>query len=215
MKIARQRTHRRRSRGITLLEMMIVLALLVIVAGLSMPAFVGTIRTQRLRSAAESVRTEWMRAHIQAMKTGRIHVYRFQNGDRGFEIIPWVAPDDALESSSMADAQPLSIAMATASGTSASGVELDDGPGLPEGVIFVGGDSQADSRALSVEQAISGSAGTDGQWGPPILFYPDGSASDAYVIVANDRQQAVRIELRGLTGLAKVGDIAALEELLQ
>jgi type II secretory pathway pseudopilin PulG len=194
---------------------MIVLSLLAIIAVVSMPAFTGMLRSQRLRSAAESVRTEWMRAHIRAMKTGRIHVYRFENGGRHFEIIPWVSDDDALESSADADAQAMSSGMATASGTAAGGVDLDEGPGLPEGVIFVGGEATADSRGLSVAEAISGGGGTDGQWGAPVLFYPDGSATDAYVIVANDQQQAVRIELRGLTGLASVGEILSLEELLQ
>lgn len=192
-----------------------MLALLVIVAAISLPVFSGMLRSQRLRSAAESVRTEWMRAHIQAMKTGRIHVYRFENGDRHFEIIPWVADDDALESAANAEADLMSVSMATASGTSAGGVELEEGPGLPEGVLFVGGEANADSRGLTVAEALTGSGGTDGQWGPPVLFYPDGTATDAYVIVANDQQQAVRIDLRGLTGLASVGEIMSLEELLQ
>jgi type II secretory pathway pseudopilin PulG len=194
---------------------MIVLAVLVIVAVISLPVFSGVLRSQRLRSAAESVRTEWMRAHIQAMKTGRIHVYRFENGNRHFEVIPWVADDDALESSTSADAASMSFSMASASGTAAGGVELEEGPGLPEGVLFVGGEANADSRGLTVAEALSGSGGTDGQWGPPVLFYPDGTATDAYVIVANDQQQAVRIDLRGLTGLASVGEIMSLEELLQ
>ncbi len=193
---------------------MIVLALLAIVAAMAMPAFSGMLRSQRLRSAAESVRPEWMRAHIRAMKTGRIHVYRFENGGRHFEIIPWVADDDALESSSNAEAETMSFGMATAAGTAAGGVELDEGPGLPEGVIFVGGEASADSRGITVAEAMSGSGGTDGQWGAPVLFYPDGSAPDAYVLVANDQQQAVRIELRGLTGQATVGDIQDLEVLL-
>lgn len=215
MTVRRQRAFRRTRAGITLLELMIVLSLLAIIAVVSLPAFTGMLRSQRLRSAAESVRTEWMRAHIRAMKTGRIHVYRFENGGRHFEIIPWVSDDDALESSTNADAQTMSFGMATASGTAAGGVDVEDGPGLPEGVIFVGGEASADSRGLSVAEALSGSGGTDGQWGPPVLFYPDGSATDAFVIVANDQQQAVRIELRGLTGLATVGEILSLEELLQ
>jgi prepilin-type N-terminal cleavage/methylation domain-containing protein len=202
----------RRREGLTLLEIVIVLALLVILAGVAMPAFTGVIRRQRLRSAAESVRAEWMRAHIQAMKTGRIHVYRYQAGDRHFEVIPWVAADDALESSLKADSEMALSGMATASGTSASGVELEEGPGLPEGVIFVGGDAQSDTRALTVEEALGGG---QGQFGAPILFYPDGTASDAFVIVANDSQEAVRIDLRGLTGLATVGDVALLEQMLK
>ena len=109
----------------------------------------------------------------------------------------------------------MSFGMSTASGTTAGGVDLNDGPGLPEGVIFVDGDASADARGISVAEALSGSGGSDGQWGAPVLFYPDGSATDAYVIVSNDQQQAVRIDLRGLTGLATVGDIVSLEELLQ
>jgi prepilin-type N-terminal cleavage/methylation domain-containing protein len=211
---SRHKTRRDRE-GLTLLEIVIVLALLVILAGVAMPAFAGVVRRQRLRSAAEAVRAEWMRAHIRAMKTGRIHVYRFQAGDRHFEVIPWVAADDALESSTTADTDTTLSGMATASGTTAGGVELGEGPGLPEGVIFVGGDAQSDSRALTIEDALGGSGGGDGQWGAPILFYPDGTASDAFVIVANDSQEAVRIDLRGLTGLATVGGVSLLDQLLQ
>jgi molybdate transport system ATP-binding protein len=31
------------------------------------------------------------------------------------------------------------------------------------------------------------------------LFYPDGSSSDAYVVVGNTRQMGIRVELRGMT----------------
>ena len=209
---SRRLKQRRAKAGITLLEIVIVLALLVILAGVATPVFSGVIRRQRLKSAAESVRAEWMRAHIQAMKTGRIHVYRFQSGDRHFEIIPWVGADDALESSLNADTATTS-GMSTASGTAAGGVEFADGPGLPEGVIFVGGNAQADSRGLSIEEALGGSG--DGGWGAPILFYPDGTASDAFVVVANDSQEAVRVDLRGLTGLATVTDVSQLDQLLE
>jgi prepilin-type N-terminal cleavage/methylation domain-containing protein len=214
MGISRHKSRHTRA-GLTLLEIVIVLALLVILAAVAMPAFSGVIRRQRLKSAAESVRAEWLRAHIQAMKTGRIHVYRFQAGDRHFEIIPWVAADDALESSATANTDTTLSAMSTASGTTAGGVELGEGPGLPEGVIFVGGNAQADSRALTVEEALGGSAGGDGQWGAPILFYPDGTSSDAFVIVANDSQEAIRVDLRGLTGLATVSDVSLVDQMLQ
>lgn len=211
----RSRTNHPSRAGITLLELVIVLALLIVLAAVAMPSFVGMLRRQRLVSAAESVRTEWMRAHIHAMKTGRVHVYRFQTGDRKFEIIPWVAEDDALESSVNADQQGMVFAMSTAAGTSAGGVDMNDGPGLPEGVLFVAGDAQADNRAMTIEDALMGAAGADGQWSRPILFYPDGTASEAYIIVANDQQEAIRIELRGLTGMASVSDISLLEEMVQ
>ena len=198
------------------MELLIVLFILVILAGVSTPAFMGTLRAQRLQSAAEGVRTDWGKARNLAMKTGRIHVYRFENGGRRFEVIPWISDDDALESATNADAQSATFSTATAAGTDAGGVAVEEGPGLPEGVIFVGGEASADPRGLTAAEAISGGGvGTDGGWGAPIMFYPDGSATDAYVIVANDQQQAIRVELRGLTGLATVGEMTRLEELVQ
>jgi prepilin-type N-terminal cleavage/methylation domain-containing protein len=205
-------------RGLTLLEILIVLALLVVLAAVTMPALSGTLRKQRLVSAAEEVRAEWMRAHIKAMKTGRIHVFRFQVGERHYEVAPWVAADDAIEAAPSA-ASPIAgfSSASTAAGDSAASAPDDDlGPGLPEGIIFVGGDVQADSRALAIEEIMSAApaVGTT-QWGPPILFYPDGTSSDAFVVVANEQSEAVRVDLRGLTGLATVGEVTLLEELVQ
>ena len=195
------------------MELLIVLFILVILAGISTPAFMGTLRSQRLQSAAEGVRTDWTKARNLAMKTGRIHVYRFENGGRRFEVIPWISDDDELESATNADS--VKATFSTAAGTDSSGTAVEEGPGLPEGIIFVGGEASADPRGLTVAEALSGGGGTDGEWGTPIMFYPDGSATDAYVIVANDQQQAVRVELRGLTGLTTVGEMTVLEELVQ
>jgi hypothetical protein len=79
---------------------------------------------------------------------------------------------------------------------------------LPDGITFVGGDSATDSRGAAAEQSAPSGAGAQAAWSPPILFYPDGSSSDAYVIVGNTRQMGIRVELRGMTGTARVGEIA-------
>ena len=59
------------------------------------------------------------------------------------------------------------------------------------------------------------SAGGGSDWSRPILFYPDGSSSDAYVVVADEFERGMRIDLSGLTGTAKVGPVAALETLTE
>ena len=43
-------------------------------------------------------------------------------------------------------------------------------------------------------------------WSPPVLFYSDGTTSDADVVLVNERNTAIRISLRGLTGIASVSD---------
>ena len=40
-------------------------------------------------------------------------------------------------------------------------------------------------------------------WSTPILFFPDGTASQATVVLQNDRSQYVRLTIRGLTGVAR------------
>ena len=61
--------------------------------------------------------------------------------------------------------------------------------------------------------AASREATRDVSWGMPIFFFPDGTTSTATLTVANDRQQAIEITLRGLTGLARVGNPQVIDAL--
>ena len=55
---------------------------------------------------------------------------------------------------------------------------------------------------------------TSYEWSPPILFYPDGSASQAQLRLTNSTtQRFVQLRLRGLTGIAYVSDILVAAEL--
>ena len=52
---------------------------------------------------------------------------------------------------------------------------------LPEGTKFVAGSAALESRSQSVEEDIRDANRFEANWSQPILFYPDGSTSDAYV----------------------------------
>jgi hypothetical protein len=52
-------------------------------------------------------------------------------------------------------------------------------------------------------------APSGGAWSSPVLFHPDGTTSDATVVLANDAGQTVRVTLRGLTGSSNVSDVGA------
>ena len=59
------------------------------------------------------------------------------------------------------------------------------------------------ARLVVADDAASGAA-------PPenvVYFYPDGTTSSARVTLANDRSMFVDVRLRGLTGIAVVGDV--------
>lgn len=194
-----------RKSGLTLIEILLVLAILVVVAAAALPAFRGVMQDAELTSAGDSIRTEWTRAHVRAMKTGRIQVFRYELGGRKYTVQPWIAGDDALEGNESAD-----------TGFGAASPEADtvrgEGFELPEGTLFAAGNAQQESRSLAVEQAAADATQFAGEWSPPILFYPDGSTSDAYVLIGNEREVAVKVELRGMTGAAKMSDVMALDE---
>jgi type II secretion system protein H len=194
-------------RGFTLIEIMIVLAVMILASAIAIPVVLGSLRGQRLKSGAETVRIEWSRANVKAMKTGRIQVFRYEMGGSKFSVQPWIAADDSTEASVTPGfgAQPVAEN------------PLDDfeTKTLPEGVTFAAGDAKFDSRAYEVEDFFSQSSQSDGvTWSRPVLFYPDGSASDSYVIVTDEKQSAYRVQLRGLTGTSFISEIETLDNLL-
>ena len=73
---------------------------------------------------------------------------------------------------------------------------------LPQEIVFESGE------VASVPQLAGAAASSDGGWSPPITFYPDGTTTDAAVIIANADGQRVRVTLRGLTGISRASEVA-------
>ena len=195
-------------RGFTLIEMLLVLAILVVVAAVAAPALRGVMQNAALKNAADTIRVHWTKAHVQAMKTGRIQVFRFEQEGAQFTVQPWAAADDELES-----APPIQGFGAEEEVVSPR-LDKNQAVTLPEGTKFVAGSAALESRSQSVEEDIRDANRFEANWSQPILFYPDGSTSDAYVIVANERDAAIRVDLRGLTGAATIGEVTEMEELM-
>jgi Tfp pilus assembly protein FimT len=195
MRMLRPPHRQARDSGYTLLETVLVLALIVAIAGLTWPALKGPMATQRLKRAAEAVRTEWVKARSKAITTGETLTFRYQAGSGQFDVQTYSTADGQLATGSKtmttADgAQLLPSAMARAR--------------LPEGVVFL-----SDATASS-EPRVAGFGATEdaGGWSDGILFYPDGTATNARVVVQGESGRQLAIELRGLTGTSSVGAIA-------
>ena len=84
---------------------------------------------------------------------------------------------------------------------------------LPDVVTFAGGSAALESRSQSIEQEIQDANMFSGDWSQPILFYPDGSSSDAWVIVANEREVGIRVSLRGMTSASRLSEVTNVEQL--
>ena len=201
----RGRTSRR---ALSLLEMMLVLAVLVAVGAMVLPALHGPLEDQRLLKSADLIRAQWTKARVTAMKNGRMYVFRYVTATDQYAIEPWSGEVDATEASQEAlTGQTLPLPQATTEKRHMLGVA---GQRLPDGVQFFMGETQADNRLAQTAADTAAPAAENAV--SPIVFYPDGSTSDARLVLTNERF-FVEITLRGLTGMVRVSELLSSEEL--
>ena len=87
---------------------------------------------------------------------------------------------------------------------------------LPEGIVFQQGATELDLRMSLAQEELAALDQTMQNWSQPILFYPDGSTSEARLFLSNQAgQRFVAIRLRSLTGIPVVSGVLSPEELPQ
>jgi len=87
---------------------------------------------------------------------------------------------------------------------------------LPEGVLFMPSEVETDVRSYEIQQQLQGQGTAGALEAPPVLFYPDGTTSDARVILTNESQRLfVLVTLRSLTGITTVSKLLSSDELQQ
>jgi len=179
-------------RGYTLLELLLVLALMSALAAVAIPSLHGPLADRRLRSAAEHVRAAWLTARSEAMTSGQIYLFRYEPQSNQYTIGPWEGADAALESATPAMSVPRAQT-------------------LPDGVTFVGSSQQQDARSVRATADMGAAAG-GGATAPPVLFYADGQTSTVELQLAHELGLGVTLSLRGLTGVVSMSDTFPLEE---
>lgn len=102
--------------GFTLLELLLVLALMVAAVAAALPSLRTSFSNQRLQKAAEQIRAEWTRARARAIKTGQTQVFRHTLYSRRFLTTPLVSWEDDVEASPLLNPS----ALGPQSGTSRS-----------------------------------------------------------------------------------------------
>jgi hypothetical protein len=182
---------------------------------------------QRLRDSADQVRTEWVRARVEAMSSGHTQVFRFTPEGDAYTIDAYASEDD-------------STAETAASPLGRVGLDIEEPAAsrsqqrrLPDKVQFVAdqaaGQSAGQRGSLgsrlpdfgipSTPSGAGSAAGTlatgDAGQSPPIFFYADGTCSDAQVWLRNEYGQTVSLSLRGLTGVVLVSEVRSAEARVQ
>ena len=201
-------TPSRNQQAFTLLEVLLVLAILAAAMAIAVPTYDSMIVETRLQRSAEMLELEMQRARVEALRTGQSQVFRFQVGGDSFTSQPWLDANDSINAGPGATVQSMSGQLVETSanpydiGTAvtSTGSELK----LEEGIQFESADTLSDSRS-AMAQAEAGLDMQSGvSWSSPILFYSDGSSTTAEIIIKDSRGRRRAIQIRGLTGQARV-----------
>jgi Tfp pilus assembly protein FimT len=201
----------------TLIELLLVLALLTVIGSMVVPIFTGSFSSIRLRRAGDKVLTSWSAARARAIEKGEVMQFSFTPESGSYQIEPWagVVAEDAVGGPTPGSAgyamatEPAVSVESTAAGSDAAEA---DGKSLPEQIVFHRGDMLVED-ALTGERAVASMQSASEAQSTAILFFPDGTSSDASVVIANDRQQYVRLTLRGLTGVGRASNLLTRDEL--
>ncbi len=173
--------------GFSLIEIIIVVALMVTIGAMTAPAMVGFFGSQKLAKAADKVRTEMGRARVEAIRSGDIYAFYFRPEMTSYTVAPF---NSSFNERMLPSEQK---------GEDERGTDSNfDEERLPRGITFAAADSQPDARVAQsmADKDVSLSSLR------PILFYPDGTSQNAVLILENEKQELYKITLRGLTGTA-------------
>ena len=192
-------------RGFTMVEMLLVLGVIVVFAGMTVPPVMRMFSQQKLTGSAERVRAAIAGARFRAIESGLIYQFCSETNGSRFVVVPF-EPDHAN---------------AQSGGQKSSGGRAWGQ--LPKGVVF----SSATVRTLSNPATTGTSSGSaapmatashklpagalDGlpnasdlasaNWGLPILFHPEGSANaDVEITVSDTKAQHIKLHVRAFTG---------------
>ena len=194
--------HTRHRSGVTLLELLIALTIIVLLASLAVPAVDRAWERYRVKLAGDQLRAAFGHAHYEAMRTGQIQVVRMELGGSSYHLQPWMAGDEVIN---------VSAEEAYEQTTPQYQMEPVAEKKLPEDVTFASAQARFDTRALEIEEEANQQQTALTQWSQPLLFYPDGTSSQARITLANPRGEAVQVTLRKLTGMATVSELTTLE----
>jgi hypothetical protein len=176
-----------RRRATTLFELILVLAILVIVASLSVPSLGSMYGYYKINGAVDSVRSAWADARAHAIEEGRPYRFSVQPDGRAFRVAP--DQDDYWPGQGSAD------------DPQGHGAVIEHS--LPTGVRFAVGDAGGGQAPAAEperydleEEPVKG-----GSWSTTVVFLPDGTArEDVRIRFDVKGTRPMTLQLRGLTG---------------
>ena len=174
-------------KGITLLEILLVVAVIAILAALSVPLWRNMLESEKVTRSGDIIRAEIGATRVNAIRESTEFVFCYIPETGQF----WNEPLSDSTSPVLVDAPYRKTG-------------LPPSNSLPEGVTFVQGEVQETTRSMDAEED-SGTATNCTR----IIFYPDGSAQNASVKVTNESGDMIQVTVRGVTGTTSASGFLA------
>jgi prepilin-type N-terminal cleavage/methylation domain-containing protein len=209
-----------RVRGFSLLELIIVLAILAMLLAMVWPSLRRPVMRSAAQQAARQLVKDLARARMAAIDSGQVMRFRFEPGGIRYKVEPAAVSADSSETTrDMAGEDENRADMSDTEGPFRFGFEAQ----LSDDVVF------RDPSAVGEEELPSGSTlaemlqderketeevkplidreEPDKALSTPVFFYPTGRAENAEFVLQGPDGYRVTIRLRGLTGAASTGPL--------
>ncbi|MCS7263475.1 MAG: GspH/FimT family pseudopilin [Armatimonadetes bacterium] len=199
-----------RTNGLTLIELVVVMTILVLLAFVAAPSFVSVTKSSQVRTAAQQIVAVLRYARAKANSLGRPVLVSF---DREQKTVAVLLPSDILERRLTVSPQsPVTNPELTDEDWwKLSGERFET---LDPDQFAV--DPSPMGRQRSLPEDVEIVSVRDLETGDDlnlVAFYPDGTASGAEIVLANDRL-SIALQVSPLTGNTEVQEISQ-EELSQ
>jgi type II secretory pathway pseudopilin PulG len=205
------RQHRSRWRGVgstrpgsfTLLEILVVLSLLAVLIGITWPVLRGYIAEQEIEQNRLQVWQDMSQARIWAIDSGQAYQVRYQPYGRYYVVLPYDQPPAAAAETATKETPILSGEMTehctfASSNFSPSGLSQDPPTSRLSEEWLASFPNSAELRDVA--------------WSSPIIFYPDGSATEVQWLIVDESDRSVSISVRALTGVITTGKVERTSE---
>ncbi|MBX3443492.1 MAG: prepilin-type N-terminal cleavage/methylation domain-containing protein [Planctomyces sp.] len=189
-----------RRRGFTLLEILLVLAVVAVIIGATWPSLMQYVREEGLRSAVDEVRQDLAGTRLKAIENGLVYQFRYEPGGRNYIVLPYDRPEtgNVAASSTQSQFRP----------TRPQGVPTVMGK-LPETLQFRALPTQRVETIPTEWLSMLSQRESLGmvQWSGPILAFLDGTTDNATLIIEDRQGYWQGLTLRGITGSVELGPV--------
>jgi Tfp pilus assembly protein FimT len=174
--------------------MLVILAILVTIVGFAWPALEYLHSQYRLRQGGQLVQVRLAGARVHAIDTGFVYQFRFEPGGQKFLVLPY----DSQALAGQSNAQTRRIPK-IAGRLPSPNAQFDSGSTGATSAQPVPGEWLTGISDAGQYAGVN--------WSAPILFYPDGTATAAQLVIRDKKSQVVTVSIRALTGGVSVSKI--------